>query len=189
MLHRGTSDRMTDVRHILRDDNTSPTLAFLWASGRTKGPDVQHNHVWNDSANPDAYTALWNICATPAFLAKTTDGSNHPDVVAALRYRAWDLYRCRAAGHAEPTKPAGYDELVWAPHPPPVAALGNHPSRPTPNESEEPPRTRRSDDRLALQRLATRPDGLTTDPARQPPRRRTRRPHPGQTVARNTGGP
>src|SRR5262245_27146245 len=58
---------------------------------RGPGPDVQYNHVWNDSANPDAYTALWNVCATPAFLAKTTDGSNHPDVVAALRYRAWEL--------------------------------------------------------------------------------------------------
>ena len=87
MLHRGTFDTMADGRHVLRDDNTSPTLAFLWAAGRTKGPDVQYNHVWNDSANPDAYTALWNICATPAFLAKTTDGSNHPDVVAALRGR------------------------------------------------------------------------------------------------------
>src|SRR5262249_47178091 len=123
MLHRGTFDTMADGRHVLRDDNTSPTLAFLWAAGRTKGPDVPYNHVWNDSVNPDAYTALWNICATPAFLAKTTDGSNHPDVVAALRYRAWDLYRCRPVGHAEPTKPARYDELVWAPHPPPVADL------------------------------------------------------------------
>ena len=123
VLQRGSFDTMADGRHVLRDDNTSPTLAFLWAAGRTKGPDVQYNHVWNDSANPDAYTALWNICATPAFLAKTTDGSNHPGVVAALRYRAWDLYLCRPAGHAEPTQPAGYDDLVWAPHPPPIANL------------------------------------------------------------------
>jgi hypothetical protein len=114
---------MADGRHVLRDDNTSSTLAFLWAAGRTKGPDVQYNHVWNDSTNPDAYTALWNICATPAFLAKTTDGSNHPDVVAALRYHAWELYRWRPVGPAEPSRPAGYDELVWAPHPPPVADL------------------------------------------------------------------
>jgi hypothetical protein len=123
MLHRGTFDTMADGRHVLRDDNTSPTLAFLWAAGRTKGPDVQYNHVWNDSANPDAYTSLWNICATPAFLAKTTDGSNHPDVVAALRHRAWDLYGCHPNGQPEPRRPVGYDELVWAPHPPPVADL------------------------------------------------------------------
>jgi hypothetical protein len=123
MLYRGTFDTMEDGRHVLRDDNTSPTLTFLWAAGRTKGPDVQYNHVWNDSANPDAYTALWNVCATPASLAKTTDGSNHPDVVAALRYRAWNLYRCRPVGYAEPTRPASHDDLVWAPHPPPVAGL------------------------------------------------------------------
>src|SRR5262249_42445758 len=53
MLRRGTFDTMADGRHVLRDDNTSPTLAFLWAAGRTKGRDVQYNHVWNDSANPD----------------------------------------------------------------------------------------------------------------------------------------
>jgi hypothetical protein len=58
MLQRGTFDTMANGRHVLRDDNTTPTLAFLWAAGRTKGPDVQYNHVWNDSANPDAYTAL-----------------------------------------------------------------------------------------------------------------------------------
>jgi hypothetical protein len=110
MLHRGTFDTMADGRHVPQDDNTSPTLAFLWAAGRTKGPDVQYNHAWNDSANPDAYTALWNICATPAFLAKTTDGSNHPGVVAALRYRAWDLYRADPPGtpsrHSPPARRA-----------------------------------------------------------------------------------
>ena len=73
---------------MLLDDNTSPTLAFLWAASRAQGPDVQFNHVRNDSANPDAYTALWNIRATPALLAKTTDGSNHPELVAGLRCRA-----------------------------------------------------------------------------------------------------
>ena len=35
-----------------------------------QGPDVQFNHVWSVSRDPDAYTALWHLCATPAFLAK-----------------------------------------------------------------------------------------------------------------------
>jgi hypothetical protein len=52
VLQRGTFDTMADGRHVLRDDNTSPTLAFLWAAGRTKGPDVQYNHVWNDFTQP-----------------------------------------------------------------------------------------------------------------------------------------
>jgi hypothetical protein len=34
-----------------------------------------------------------------------------------------DLYRCRPTGHAEPTQPAGFDELLWAPHPTSVADL------------------------------------------------------------------
>jgi hypothetical protein len=40
---------------------------------------------------PEIYTALWNLCATPAFLAKTADGQNHPKVRVALKYRAFDL--------------------------------------------------------------------------------------------------
>jgi hypothetical protein len=123
MIRRGSFHETPKGRRVLLDDNTSPTLTFLWAAGRSKGPDVQYNHVWNDSANPDAYIALWNLCATPAFLAKTTDGSNHPDVVGALRYRAWTLYGCSPAGTVEPARPAGYDKLAWAPHPAPVLDL------------------------------------------------------------------
>ena len=44
MLHGGSVDTMADGRPVLPDDNTSPTLAFLWAAQRTKGPDVQYNH-------------------------------------------------------------------------------------------------------------------------------------------------
>lgn len=123
MFRRGEFDTLPDGRAVLLDDNTSPMLCFLWAARRRKGADVQFNHVWNDSANPDVYTALWNLCATPAFLAKTTDGSNHPEVVAALRYRAWDLYEARPAGQPEPPRPSGFADLVWAPHPEPVADL------------------------------------------------------------------
>ena len=120
MLHGGSVDTMADGRHVLRDDNTSPTLAFLWAAGRTKGPDVQYNHVWNDSTNPDAYTALWNICATPASLAKTTAPTTPTSSPFATAPRT-----SSAAGPPgrRPTQPAGYDKLVWAPHPPPVADL------------------------------------------------------------------
>jgi hypothetical protein len=96
------------------DDNASPTDAFLWSAGLAKGPDVQFNHVWSLSRDPDAYTALWNICATPAFLAKTTDGSNHPEVQAALRYRALELYGRVPADQPVPTEPEGYPTLRWA---------------------------------------------------------------------------
>ena len=123
MSRRGVLGSLPNGRPVMYDDNTSPTLAFLWSAGRTKGPDVQFNHVWVCSDDPDSYTALWNICATPAFLGKTTDGSNHPDVTAALRYHAFDLYHCKPADEPEPSKPDGYDVLKWAPTPPAVASL------------------------------------------------------------------
>jgi len=123
MARRGSIDVGDDGRRVLLDDNTSPTRAFLWSAGLRKGPDVQFNHVWNDSRNRLAYTALWNLCATPAFLAKTTDGSNHPEVVAALRFRAYTLYGMRPVGEPVPAEPTGYADLAWAPHPEPIDRL------------------------------------------------------------------
>ncbi len=112
---------LDDGRRVLFDDNRSPTDAFLWSSGLRRGRDVQFNHVWTEARNPDTYTALWNLFATPAFLAKTTDTANHPEVTAALRFRAFQLYGHRPAVVPEPAEPAGYRDLVWAPFPDPVA--------------------------------------------------------------------
>ena len=112
-----------DGRPVMFDDNTTPTLAFLWSARRKKGPDVQYNHVFGDPRNPATYTALWNLCVTPAFLAKTTDGSNHPEVLAALKYRVFDLYGCWPEGELEPSEPSGYRELAWVQPLPAVADL------------------------------------------------------------------
>ncbi len=102
MVRRGQLGNLPDGRPVLFDDNTTPTWTFLWAAGRNKGPDVQYNHVWTDSQNPTLYTALWNLCATPAVLAKTTDGQNHPEVRRALQYRAYHLYGAHPAGGQPP---------------------------------------------------------------------------------------
>lgn len=112
-----------DERIAMFDDNTTPTLSFLWSARRSKGPDLQYNHVWGDPRNLDTYTALWNLCVTPAFLAKTTDGSTHTDVLAALRYRVVDLFGRWPADRECPSKPDGYDDLVWAPSPEPLQDL------------------------------------------------------------------
>jgi len=120
---RGTIYTLPDGRSVMYDDNTGPTLAFLWAAQRAKGRDVQFNHVWGDPRNPDTYTALWNLCATPAFLAKTTDGSNHPEVVRLLRYRAFDLFGRVPASEERPSRPSGYESLPWLPAPDPVDDL------------------------------------------------------------------
>lgn len=112
MANRGSHVLADDGRMVMRDDNRSPTDASLWSGRLRKDRDIQFNYVWNDSQNRDSYTALWNIVATPAFLAKTTDGSNHPEVPAALRRRAYDLYGMIPAGAPLPSKPLGYDDLV-----------------------------------------------------------------------------
>jgi hypothetical protein len=121
--HRGAFGILSDGTEIMFDDNTTPTLAFLWSAQRLKGPDVQFNHLWGDPRNPATYTALWNLCATPAFLAKTTDGSNHPEVLGLLRFRAFDLFGHVPRGEEIPSKPAGYEDLTWPEEPEPVADL------------------------------------------------------------------
>jgi hypothetical protein len=120
---RGVIGQLHDGTEVMYDDNQTPALAFMWAAQRIKGPDVQLNHLWGDPKNPATYTALWNMCATPAFLAKTTDGSNHPEVLALLRYRAFDLFGHSPEGEERPSKPGGYDTLTWLAHPDPVPNL------------------------------------------------------------------
>lgn len=108
---------------VMYDDNNSPTLTFLWAAQKIKGRDVQFNHVWADAKNRDTYTALWNLCVTPAFLAKTTDGSNHPEVIDALKCRSFELFGNVPNGLSTPKPPPGYDALKWQDSPPPVNDL------------------------------------------------------------------
>ncbi len=117
MIRRGDFEILPNGQRVLLDDNTTPNRAFLWAAGRSKGRDLQYNHVWSGAKNPALYTALWNLCATPAFLAKTTDGQNHPEVRSALQYRAYELYGVHPAELPAPQRPASYDSLTWAPMP------------------------------------------------------------------------
>jgi hypothetical protein len=105
-------EETVDGTDVICCDNDTPTRAFLWAAGRGPGRDVQYNHVWTDSGNPHTYTALWNLCATPAFLAKLTDGTTHPKTVAAVQYRSYELFGyCPAE---PPTAPDGYGDIHWA---------------------------------------------------------------------------
>jgi hypothetical protein len=129
--YRGDRDtrgnRVTDRegRAAILDDNTTPREVFLRSACRSKGRNAHFSHVWDDTGSDlDAYTALWNVCAVPAFLAKTTDGKNHPEVRHALWYRSYELYRMTPAGVERPSKPNGYDSLEWAEAPEPVSDLG-----------------------------------------------------------------
>ncbi|WP_052517584.1 hypothetical protein [Archangium violaceum] len=106
-------------RRVLLDDNQSPTEAFLWANGlNRRGRDTQFNHVYDISLDADAYTALPNICMTPAFIAKLTD--TNEQVCRLLRYRSYHLYQWVPSGHIPPERPEEYEALEWAAPLPPV---------------------------------------------------------------------
>lgn len=128
--HRGRIIERPNGRRVMLDDNRSPTDAFVWAAQQRRGPDVQFNHLFKVapqsdtySADPDIYTALWNICVTPAFLAKLTDVKRHAHILTALQRRSFDLYGYLPAGHRPPEPPDGYDSLAWRDVPPPLANL------------------------------------------------------------------
>ncbi len=100
-------------RQVLLDDNKSPKDAFLWANSLSRrGTDTQFNHVYASSSDPDAYTALQNICMTPAFIAKLTD--TNPEIRQLLKYRSYQLYGWVPKGHEAPAKPESYEILEWA---------------------------------------------------------------------------
>lgn len=117
---RGTVERR-NKNLIGLDDNKSPTDAFLWANEIGKRPaDLQFNHIYARSDDPDCYTNLANLCASPAFLAKLTD--TNPDIIALLQFRAFDLYGWKPDELDQPKEPIGYSALDWFP---PLAPAAN----------------------------------------------------------------
>lgn len=95
------------------DDNTSPTEALCWANDWTKRPrDLQFNHVYTRSSDPDCYTNLANICVSPSFLAKLTD--TDPYIQSLLRYQAFDLFGWLPIEPQELIRPSNYENLIWA---------------------------------------------------------------------------
>jgi hypothetical protein len=105
--------KVHDGQQVLLDDNKSPTDAFLWSNNMTKrGPDTQFNHLYAVSQDVNAYTALPNICMTPAFIAKLTDTGK--EIGHLLKYRSFQLYGWVPGGNEPPSKPKDYEVLEWA---------------------------------------------------------------------------
>lgn len=123
VTRRGRFGFLPDGREVLYDDNRSPAWTFMWAAGHTERRDIQFTQVWAGSKDPDVYTALWNICVTPAFLATTIEGCHHDAIMETLRFRSFDLYGRLPAGVPKPEKPEGYGALRWLPHLPAAADL------------------------------------------------------------------
>lgn len=109
-------------RRVGYDDNETAHDAFGWCNlGMPRWRDIQLNHIWSRSTDPDAFTAPANLCAAPSFLAKLTD--HDPNIAALLRRRAFDLYGWTPPGDIAPDAPEGYDALAWVPPLPAVLDL------------------------------------------------------------------
>jgi hypothetical protein len=109
-------------RRVGYDDNETAHDAFRWCNtGMPRWRDIQLNHIWPRSSDPDAFTAPANLSAAPSFLAKLTD--HDPTVAALLRRRAYDLYGWAPPGETEPVIPTGFEQLEWAAPLPPLNEL------------------------------------------------------------------
>ena len=118
---RGRIVQVEDGHSAMLDDNSAPTDAFLWSADHAKGTDLQFNHIWSGAKDVRYYTALWNICATPAFLAKLTDAD--PAAKMLLRRRSYELYGYLPDGESVPETTEGHQPLLWHDYPPPAADL------------------------------------------------------------------
>ena len=114
----GSADRHTYLerngRKLRLDDNAAPTAVFDWCHGlkRAKARDLQLNHIYSRRDDPESFTALPNLCRTPAFMAKLTD--NDAQTHALLKRRSFELYGWRPAGEPIPAEPPDYGALEWA---------------------------------------------------------------------------
>lgn len=110
-------------KQVVMCDNTSPQNVILWTHSMKykQFKDVQFNHIYSLSQEPEYYTSLANICVTPVFLAKLTDTNKQVKLL--LQYRVFDIYNFLPEGTEPPVKPLNYDALVWAPYLPAVKEL------------------------------------------------------------------
>jgi hypothetical protein len=103
---------------ITLDNNTYANTAFKTALGVERDHFVGFHicHIWPNTAYDVAcYTNLANLVAIPAELSSLTD--HHPQIVACLKYRSWELYHWKPAKEVAPAKPAGYPEKWSEPWP------------------------------------------------------------------------
>ena len=93
-LKRGDSAKWYG-REVKLGNNSRAQQAWETYSGcplqRTSGYGVRH--VWGHPWDPDAFTAGWNLCYMPFWAGMLTERQHpHPELEAAVRQAAWDLY-------------------------------------------------------------------------------------------------
>lgn len=101
-------------RGVLRDDNTSPRWALLWAHGfagvaHPKGWTVAH--VWPESNCEQSYTHPANMMLVPEHFGSLTDKQS--PLCNFFRFHSWRRYSWKPPQSEAPTEPDGYKELRW----------------------------------------------------------------------------
>ena len=93
---RGKGDRaMWRGREVTLDDNSAAQRAWAKYSGRPikRASGYGVRHVWGHPWDPEAFTAGWNLCYMPFWAGMLTEKQHpHPELEAAIRQAAWDLY-------------------------------------------------------------------------------------------------
>lgn len=91
---RGDSAIWRD-RTVTLGDNSYAQRAWEKYTGRPieRGSGFGVRHIWGNPWDPDAFTAGWNLCYMPFWAGILTEKQHpHPQLEAAVRQAAWNLY-------------------------------------------------------------------------------------------------
>lgn len=106
----GSGERAGTIIEGIRLDRNNYAGAAIRAAVGGSGDELagyQACHVWPESCyDPRFHTVLAKLVLVPAPLVSLTD--HDPDVIAALKYRSYELYRWHPGEAAAPTRPARY---------------------------------------------------------------------------------
>ena len=82
-------------RQVTLGDNAYAQHAWQKYTGRPieRGSGFGVRHIWGNPWDPDAFTAGWNLCYMPFWAGMLTERQHpHPQLEAAVRQAAWNLY-------------------------------------------------------------------------------------------------
>ena len=82
-------------RPVTLGDNAYAQYAWEKYTGRPieRGSGFSVRHIWGNPWDPDAFTAGWNLCYMPFWAGMLTEQQHpHPQLEAAVRQAAWNLY-------------------------------------------------------------------------------------------------
>lgn len=83
------------ARSVTLGDNSYAQHAWTKYTGHPieRGSGFSVRHIWGNPWDPEAFTAGWNLCYMPFWAGMLTEKQHqHPELKAAVRQAAWNLY-------------------------------------------------------------------------------------------------